>query len=222
MSDRLDELLELAAAEPRWVRMAKLLRLMLRSGPGRPDEVRRVSLERYAYGADVVRACAGFESAVSHVLAKDREIVGAAWAQWHPRVLEVAAALGGDESTLAHRPDLVSTIEALSKEESAVVVASIRKGNLIAAADRRVFEVLRRRREREAELSAATKVLAAPASLGEQAAMWRGVWDRLQALTEVVVSRINAETRRVLDLEDATRSIPVKTWLEMHDTEAGK
>src|SRR5271166_2022974 len=96
MSDRLDKLLELAAAAPRWVNAAKLLRSMLLVGR-RPDNERRVGVERYAYGAAAVRACNGFEAAVSHVLAKDREIVGAAWAQRRPRVLEVEAALDGDE-----------------------------------------------------------------------------------------------------------------------------
>jgi hypothetical protein len=219
MSDRLDKLLELAAAAPRWVNAAKLLRSMLLVGR-RPDNERRVGVERYAYGAAAVRACNGFEAAVSHVLAKDREIVGAAWAQRRPRVLEVEAALDGDESTLARRPDLVSAIEALAQEESAAVVASMRKGNVIAAADLRVYGVLRRRREREAEIAAVTNSAAAGASSFDQrAAVWRGFQDRLQAVTEVVVSRINAETRRVLDLEDTTRLIAVKTWLEMQDTE---
>lgn len=202
---------ELRPAEP-WVVAAMMLRSMLREGPPRPDK------QTGALGSGpppVMRACIGFDAAAKRVLARDHAEALAHWEARRPRLLEIHRSLGGDEEALAHRPDVVSVVQAMWDERTAALRASSCKRDVIGAAVVRVCRILHRLGQRNTEVYSMMKpTLSAAATLGDQASALREMQSDMNNVAETAAARVNTQTRRVLDLDDDTRSVVVRKWLE--------
>lgn len=165
----------------------------------------------------VGRSIAGFEAAVSAVLQIDDQAALRDWESRGPRVSEIGAAVNAiGEAAVAHRPDIRAAIDALWAEQHETYMRSTHVETVVCSGSRRILEVVRRRHEREREITAELEQRReASASLSEHGTASRAWRDQWGLITETTVARINSQTRRILDLTDETKSISVAKWLSL-------
>lgn len=163
----------------------------------------------------VGRSIAGFEAAVNAVLQIDDRAALRDWESRRPRVSELVAVVNAiGEAAVAHRPDIQADINALWAEQQETRMRSTRIESAIYSGDHRVYEVVRRRHEREREITAELEQRReALSEHGTASKAWLEQWG---LITETTVARINSQTRRILDLVTETQGISVAEWLSMH------